>query len=417
MIEVLRRRDFRLLWVAGLISSLGDLVLFIALPFVVYDMTGSTLATGAIMIVETIPMVFLGSLAGVFVDRWDRRRTMVAADLLRAIFLLPLLLVHATDTLWLVYAVGLVEAAIGQFFGPAKNALIPGLVSAEQLTAANALNGQAGATTGLIGPVLGGAVFAALGLSGCVLADGGSFIASALLVGLIRPVAPRGVGNPEVFARAARGWRTVWGEWRDGLRLIARAPVLIATLVALGAVVLADGVSSAVFVPLVRSVLHAGPREFGWMVSAASAAEMIGLLGIGRLSNRVAPYQFMAASSVAAAALMLILVNVPAVVLVILGFLLVGPAIPGNKVGADTLLQQSVDDAYRGRVFGAVGTTTGLVTLLGMAFSSGLGDVMGITATMDLAGAIYFFSGVVAVAMLRGHHAIHVAARQPTEVL
>ena len=400
-----------------MISTLGDLVLYIALPFVVYDMTGSTLATGAMMIVETIPMVFLGSLAGVFVDRWDRRRTMVASDLLRALFLFPLLLVHSTDTLWIVYTVGLVEAAIGQFFGPAKNALIPGLVSSEQLTAANALNGQAGATSGLIGPVLGGALFAVLGLRGSVLADGGSFVASALLVGLIRPVARRSAGDRDVFARAAQGWRAVWGEWRDGVRLIAGAPVLVATLVALGAVVLADGVSTALIVPVVRSVLHAGPREFGWMVSAASAAEMLGLLGIGRLSKSVAPYQLMAVGAVAAGALMLILVNVPSVSLVILGFLLGGPAIPGNKVGADTLLQQSVDGTYRGRVFGAVGTTTGLVTLAGMAFSSSLGDVIGISATMDLAGAVYFVSGLVAVVMLRRHRLAEIGARQPTEVI
>jgi len=76
MLAALRQRNFALLWFGQLISLLGDWILFVALPFYIYTLTGSTLATGIMFMVQTLPRLFLGSVAGVFVDRWNRRRTM-----------------------------------------------------------------------------------------------------------------------------------------------------------------------------------------------------------------------------------------------------------------------------------------------------------------------------------------------------
>ncbi|HJZ49194.1 MAG TPA: MFS transporter, partial [Roseiflexaceae bacterium] len=133
MLAVLRQRNFALLWTGGLISLLGDWLLFIALPFYIYDLTGSALATGAMFIAETLPILLFGSLGGVFADRWDRKRTMIVADLLRAVLLLLLLAVRSPDWLWAIYLVVFVQSSIGQFFNPAKGALIPQLVDEQQL--------------------------------------------------------------------------------------------------------------------------------------------------------------------------------------------------------------------------------------------------------------------------------------------
>ena len=91
MLTVLRQRDLSLLWFGGVLSVIGDYFLFVALPFFVFEQTASALATGAIFIAETLPRLLFGSVAGVFVDRWDRKRTMVVSDLSRALILLPLL--------------------------------------------------------------------------------------------------------------------------------------------------------------------------------------------------------------------------------------------------------------------------------------------------------------------------------------
>src|SRR5215212_7549301 len=128
MLATLRHRNFALLWLGGLISFIGDWVLFIALPVFVYDLTGSTLATGAMFIAQSLPRLLFGSLAGVFVDHWDRRRTMIAANLLSAVILLLLLLVRAPGDLWLLYTVAFVQTTFTLFFTPAEQALVPHLV-------------------------------------------------------------------------------------------------------------------------------------------------------------------------------------------------------------------------------------------------------------------------------------------------
>jgi len=163
VLTVLRRRDFRLLFIGGLVSSLGDWFLFIALPFYVYSLTGSTLATGGMFIAESLPSILFGSVTGVFVDRWDRRRTMMTSDLLRAVRRLGLLAVRSGARVWIVFAVSFAQATIGQFFNPSRDALISRLVGEKDLLAANSLSSMGNQLTMLIGPALGGASLAMFG--------------------------------------------------------------------------------------------------------------------------------------------------------------------------------------------------------------------------------------------------------------
>jgi MFS family permease len=405
VLTVLRQRNFVLLWVAGLVSTIGDMVLFIALPFYVFDLTHSTLATGTILIAETIPRILFGSVAGVFVDRWDRRRTLVSADLLRAALLLPLLGFHSADTLWLVYAVGFVQSAIGQFFRPAKGALIPNLVAADDLTAANALNAQADASTTLLGPLAGGAVFTLFGLPGVIWIDSASFLGSAILIALIAQAARAAASparEPASDPTVPANWQAIIGEWQDGLRLVRESPLLIALFAVTGCVVLADGVTNALFVPLVKEVMQVTPLQFSYLFSATGAGRIIGLTLIGRYGRHLEPYQLMALGSVAAGALFFVLVHVNSYWIILPTLVvLVGP-IPGINVGIDTLIQTTVTDAYRGRIFGALGAILGLVTLLGMVFSSTTGNLLGVGTLVDLAAAGYLAAGLVALVALRG---------------
>jgi len=182
MLAVLRQRNFALLWAGGLISMLGDWLLFIALPFYIYDLTGSALATGAMFMAETLPILLFGSIGGVFADRWDRKKTMIVADLLRAALLLLLLAAGSAEWLWAIYLVVFVQSSVGQFFNPAKGALTPQLVDEQQLMPANSLNSVGVEITRLIGAPLGGALMTMMGLSSVVLVDCVSFVVSALLI-------------------------------------------------------------------------------------------------------------------------------------------------------------------------------------------------------------------------------------------
>src|SRR5919199_6648280 len=112
MLSVLRRRDFALLWTGGLVSVAGDWVLIAALPYFVYEETASTVATAAIIAAELAPSVLLGSIAGVFVDRWDRRRVLVVANVLQAVTVLLLLAVADASSLWLVLLVAAAQSTV-----------------------------------------------------------------------------------------------------------------------------------------------------------------------------------------------------------------------------------------------------------------------------------------------------------------
>ncbi|MGZ6300142.1 MAG: MFS transporter, partial [Candidatus Limnocylindria bacterium] len=142
MLAVLRQRDYGLLWFGGFVSMLGDFVLFVGLPYEIYRMTGSTLATMGMSLAFLLPNILLGSVAGVYVDRWDRRRLMIAVNLLQAVSLLPLLLVSQLG-LWVIYAVLVIESCVSQLFGPARVALMPSLLAGgkDELLTANATLG------------------------------------------------------------------------------------------------------------------------------------------------------------------------------------------------------------------------------------------------------------------------------------
>ena len=185
MFSILRQRNFSLLWFGQLISTIGDWVLFVALPFYIYSLTGSTLATGAMFMAATLPRLLFGSVAGVFVDRWDRKNTMIVADVLRGALLLLMVLVRSREQLWLIYLSAFAMAVVGQFFGPAKSAIIPRLVDRQDLLSANSLNALSDALTRLVGAGLGGALMGSFGFQNVVWLDAGSFFFSALMIALI----------------------------------------------------------------------------------------------------------------------------------------------------------------------------------------------------------------------------------------
>ena len=161
MLAVLRQRNFALLWSGALISDLGSGMLYVALPFYVFFHTGSTLATGGMVVAEIVPSLLLGSITGVLVDRWDRRLTMIVCDLLRAALILLLLVAPPADNLWLLYVVAAGESVVSLFFGQADAAMLPSVVARSNLVQANALSQLSGNIIRLSAPALGAAVLAA----------------------------------------------------------------------------------------------------------------------------------------------------------------------------------------------------------------------------------------------------------------
>ena len=353
------------------------------------------------MAASTLPGLLVGSVAGVFVDRWDRKRTMVAADLSRVVLMLLLLAVRSRDALWIVYLVAFVESSVSRFFTPAKSAFIPHLVPAERLTAANSLDSLGSSIVSLIAPSLGGALLVLLGLSGVVLVDSASFLLSGLLIGLI--VAPSPAATPAAgpaVASSIRAWGAVWREWLDGLRLVQRDRLLMTLFTVMGLAMLGQGILTALNVVFVKDVLHGSAAVFGWMVTAAGVGGLIGGVVMGQAGQGMPPARLIALGLGAAGVILVVRTNVPVLPLFLALTALAPVFITGVTISLQTLFQRGVPDQYRGRIFASFGTTTSLLLLGGLGLGSVLGSRLSVVVLLDVAGGLFVLSGAVALVVL-----------------
>ena len=407
MFRLLRQRNFFLLWVGQFISIIGDWVLFIALPFYTYSLTGSVLATGAMFIVSTLPRLVLGSVAGVFVDRWDRKRTMIIADMLRVLLILMLVFVKSPDWLWLIYVSACLESIVSQFFNPAKTAIIPLLVGEKDLLAANSLNGLSDALTRLIGSALGGTLMGWLGFSSVVLLDAGSFLISAILILLIAmPARPNSSGvRPAARSEVAPvpvagGILGVWQDWVVGLRLVKRERLLLMLFIVLGVAFLSDSMISVLIVPLVKVLMGGGAQLLGWLMMAQGVGGLLGGLLVGQIGNRFPPRRIAALGLVGTGIVIFFIQGYPRSVLVMPFMAVAGVAVSAWLISSETLMQLGVSDQFRGRIFGTLGTTSALASLVGMLLASVLTDLVGLVLILGISGGLYVVSGILAWLML-----------------
>ncbi len=418
MLATLRQRNFALVWIGGLISLLGDWMLVVGLPLFVYGLTGSTLATGTTFIAGQIPRVLLGSVAGVFVDRWDRRRTMIVADVLLALSLLPMLLVHAADRLWIVYCVAFVQSAIVQFYRPAEGALLPRLVAADRLVAANSLNALNDNIARLVGPPIGGFAFGLFSLHGIIIADSASFLIAGALAALVRVNArPEPAADTAAHDTSVHPFTAVWREWVAGLRLIPATRLVAALFVFAAITGVGEGILSTLFVPFVRRVLGGTGLDFGWIVSGQAVGGLVGSLIIGRSGKEISPARLLGIGAILVgvidSTIFVYPLFVPGVWQAVALMVIVGVPIAGMTVGYVTVLQTAVPDTFRGRLIGAFGTTGALTRLVGAAFAGATGDRIGIVPLMVLDGFGYAFAGVLILWTFRAARADTPAGETP----
>jgi MFS family permease len=402
VIEVLRNRNFSLLWVGQLISLIGDWVLIAALPFYVFDITGSALSTGFTFIAMVVPSVLFGSIAGVFVDRWNRKRTMIIADGLRSGVLLLLILVHSREQLWLVYVAAFLESTISQFFGPAKNAIIPQLVEKENLMKANSLTAMNDNAARLVGPSVGGALLGVVGLYSVALLDSASFLISALLIFFISQPSLLSEEKLKADERGAGIWTMTWKEWSAELSFVGRERLVRGLFTVAGMGMLADSILTVLIVVFVKEILHVGALQFGWLMTARGLGGLVGGIIVARLSNVLKPPVLMRLGFFGIGLILLLTINFPSFYFTLILIALAGIPAMAWMISEQTMLQSSVEDKYRGRLFGTYATTVAIMTLVGMGFGSVAGDLIGAVLTLNISALLYIAAGVAAIIMLRG---------------
>lgn len=285
MLRPLRRRDFALLVGGSVVSLLGDGFFYIALTWQVYSISNVPTALSLVGVAWTLPSVLFVLIGGAFSDRYDRRRMMIGADLVRAaaIGTMAVLSIAGVIQVWHIAALIIFVGAGDAFFNPSSTAIVPELVAEEDLPSANALAGMYRALMRrLLGPALAGLVVAAVGSGPAFGLDALSFVVSAVAVFAIRSrPAPRPV--------VAHGLRDTIAEVAEGVRYARSTPWIWATLLTGMFALLVFLGPGEVLVPyLLKNRLSLGPESFGAVfaiggIGSIAMSVLIGNVGLPRL--------------------------------------------------------------------------------------------------------------------------------------
>lgn len=398
MFRVLRVRDYRLLWLAQTTSLLGDVMMLVARPFWVWRLTGSGGLTAAMFVLETGAPLVVGPWAGVFVDRWDRRRVMVWVDVLRGLALLPMFLVADSSGVWLLFLSTGIAAALGALFEPARFAIVPAVLGEDpELVAAG--SGVAASTESLlkiVGPALGGMLYGLIGPLPVVALDAVSFWVSAGLVRAVR--APGASGAAGAHAdRAAVG---VWRELVAGARYLGRNR----TLAALVGVMFAFSAGDAMFVaalPLFADLkLGLGAAGMGLVLACFGLGQMsatpLGYLASRRLAARLS----VGGGMLVAAAALACAINGGGRVGPLAWAALAGAGAGVAVVSAMTLMQLLIDASCRGRVWGLHQTLMLLAATAAGAAASLMVGRMGAAVVLNCGVGCFAVGAALAAAAL-----------------
>lgn len=249
--------NYRRLWFSQIISQLGDWFNLIASAALVANLSGSGLAIGGLFLARLLPPFVLSPLVGVVADRFDRRKILIASDLLRAIVVLNFLLVRTEQHVWLLYVLTVLQLSISAFFEPTRAALIPRVVPRKDLVTANALDGTTWSTMLAVGAALGGLATALFGITAAFLIDSASFILSAWFISRM----DAGLGSTELGS--VRPNDAGWSDFVAGLRYLEQQPGILIVALIKASMALAFGGISIVEVAFAKEIFPIGTDGSG----------------------------------------------------------------------------------------------------------------------------------------------------------
>ena len=399
MLVVLRNRNFLLLWSGGLISLMGTWMLLAALPFYLYQITGSALASGGLFMAFVAPGMVFGTVAGVFVDRWDRRRVLLLGNILAALLIPGLLF---TDTfgagaVWVVYVVIFLESCVTQFLMPAENALLPTLVDEAHLVSANSLNALNDNLARVVGAALGALLLGTVGFKNVVIIDAASYAMAAVAIAFMA-LAPS-------VARAAKAgsarWRQLRQEWVDGLRLVTHSPLFRNLFIVVGVGLLGDAILSALLAPFAQEVAGFSATDYGWVLAARGVGGLAGGLLLAQIGPRLSPSLMLSGGLLGTGLMLLAMILAPELPVVLSLMIVAGPLYMAWLICMQTLLQKGAEDRFRGRVFGAYNTVSTILMFVGSGLGGSLADALGLRWLMIAAAGLYMLAGLLGWGLLR----------------
>ena len=352
--ELLRHnRNFRLLWLGQVVSQLGDWLNTIALFTLLLDLTGSGGAVSLVFVARFLPSVVLGPLSGVVADRFNRRHIMLVSDILRALVVLGFLFIRRPEHVWLVYVLTVLQLAFSAFFEPARTAAIPSILSGRELVTGNALSAVTWSAMLTLGAAVGGPITGWFGTDAAFVIDSLTYVVSALLIWKLR--LPRRPPRPKRKLTLAKALGVT--DTLEGLSYVWLRPRVLALLLVKPAWGLGGGILTLLPVFGEKIFPVAGSAAVGMSVlyAARGIGTALGPMGVRRFGGetRTGMQKAIGVSFVVAGifyALFGVSTNFPLALLVLAVAHMAGSTL---WVFSTVILQATVEDDFRGRVFAA----------------------------------------------------------------
>jgi hypothetical protein len=391
ILEPLRHRDFRLLWVGQSVSEIGNALYYVALPFQILALGGSPLQLGLGFTIYATAQLVVILFGGAIVDRLPRRRVILASDVASGLVMGVIAVLGIAGHLQIahLYVAAALFGVAFSFRRPAMNAIMPELVPKDVLLAGNSLRGLAGQSARVVGPLVGGLVVARAGSPVAFAVDAATFFFSFAVFFLAKP--PRREAPPRA---------SLLSQVREGLAFAFSVKWIWVTIVGVG---FTNGFYFAAFTValplLVTKVLHGSAATFGVIGAAGGVGEVIGALLAGNLRVRKLGLAIYAAN--AAIGLSSIGYGVPLLPVVLLGAAGFGASIVFSNTLWDTAIQKHVPADLIGRVtsidwFGSI-----LVGPVAPIAAAAAIPLIGPGALFLIAGGVSIIYAVVAPAVNR----------------
>jgi len=399
--EVLKNRNFFLLWLGQIISQLGDRLDQMALiAFVYLRAPGSTWEIAKILSFTIIPVFLIGPVAGVYVDRWDRRRTMYLCDFLRAVLVLtiPLFLFYS-KSLTPIYLIIFLTFSIGRFFVPAKLSIIPDLVEKKDLLMANSLVNTTGMIAAILGFGISGVLIEWLGARSGFYLDALSFLVSGTLIFSLSKKAGPAMNLKKVSKEIVEVIRkSVLQEIKDGVLYFIRkkdirftAGITFILWSALGAVYV-------VLIVFVQKALHSATKGLGLLIMFLGIGLFLGSLIYGRFGQKFSHYKTIFGALFLSGAMLILfsiyLSSYPYFIVAAMLALLLGLAIAPIMIAANTIIHNVSENAMMGKIFSSMEIVMHLGFLLFMFISSILAEKFSQLAILVTVGCVFCFLGI-----------------------
>lgn len=380
------------MWVSGTVSGIGSWLLLVAIPFHVFQLTGSAAATGLTVALESLPALLLGPWAGVLLERWDLARAMWVADLVGAAAVGLILFADRPERLWMIYLAVLVENCAATVFRPASRALLPSVVgTGPELASANALRAFAGSVTRLGAPPLGALLLAGPGIKFVLAVDIASYLLSAATIAAIRTRPERAPHQP---------LRPL-----AGLQYAAKSKPLRGLLAGNGVFLAANAGLTALLVPLVVERLDAPGYAVGYVFSGLGAGYLLGAAISVKALSWLGIRDLIAATQFATAAAFFALVNAPGLWWAIAAAVLIG--LPGSVllITTETTVQRVTTPGMLAQVGALFFAVDALAAVVGALAAPAITLVAELPVTLNLLAAFAVLAVPITLYAVPGHPA------------